>query len=64
MGSFAADFVTQDLIMLGLIAYPGFLIALYLGQKFHDKIPQKRFYQAVEILLCLSVIVLIMQILY
>ena len=61
-GSFAADFVTKDLILLGLIAYPGFLLSLFLGQKLHDKIPQKTFFNIAEAVLAFAAMSLIVKV--
>ena len=59
-----AGFVTQDIIILSLIGYPGFLIALYLGQKFHDQIPQKTFFALTEMILAIAAAVLFIKVLF
>jgi len=56
IGSFAAELITKDLIVMGLIACPGFLVALYIGQKLHDKVPQKLFFRIADgILVCTAI---------
>ncbi len=58
IGTISTGLLTTDLMIYGLYAYPGFLIALYLGQRLHGKIPQAKFFIAVECLLALSAILL------
>lgn len=62
IGTVGTGMLNWDLFLLGLYAFPGFLFALYLGQKLHNKIPQKRFFVAVDVLLALSAILLIFKI--
>lgn len=59
IGTVGTGLLTYDLLIQALYAYPAFLIAMYLGQKLHDKIPQKKFFLAVECLLALSACMLI-----
>ncbi len=62
IGTVSTGLLTYDLFITSLYAYPGFLIALYLGQKLHDKIPQDKFFILVEGLIALSAILLIFKI--
>ncbi|PCI55345.1 MAG: hypothetical protein COB36_06890 [Alphaproteobacteria bacterium] len=62
IGTISIGLLTYDLFITALYAYPGFLLALYLGQKFHDKIPQEKFFYLVEGLLALSATLLIFKI--
>lgn len=62
IGTIGTGLLTYDLFMQALYAYPTFLIALIMGQKLHDKIPQKRFFIAVECLLMISAMLLIFKI--
>ena len=59
VGAVSTGLLTWDLFVLSLYAFPPFLLMLYLGQKYHDKIPQKAFFIAVELLLALSAVLLI-----
>jgi len=63
IGTVGTGLLTYDLFIQALYAYPIFLCALVLGQKLHDKVPQKRFFIAVECLLVLSACLLIAKIL-
>lgn len=62
IGSSEFGWITPDLMKLGLIAYPGFLAALALGQMLHDKIPQKIFFMIVEAILVFSVLSLVLKV--
>ncbi len=62
IGTISVGLLTYDLFITALYAYPGFLLALYLGQKFHDKIPQEKFFYLVEGLLALSATLLTLKI--
>ncbi len=59
IGTLGTGLMSFDLFMTSLYAYPAFLIALYLGQTLHGKIPQERFFKAVEVLLGVSAVLLI-----
>ncbi len=59
IGTVSTGLLSWDLFMYSLYSFPAFLIALYLGQKFHDKVPQKHFFLAVEVLLALAAVLLI-----
>ena len=50
----AADMFSSNIILLALYAFPGFLLALFLGQKLHKKVPQTLFFKGVEIILILT----------
>lgn len=63
VGVVGTGMMTQNLLINGLYAFPGFLLALYLGQKLHDRISPKKFFIAVECLLGLSALLLIFKIL-
>ncbi len=54
--------MTKDLLLLGAMAYPGFLMALFLGQKFHDKIPQVAFFRGVGIVLACTAVSLVLKV--
>lgn len=62
IGTISVGLLTYDLFITALYAFPGFLLALYLGQKLHDKIPQEKFFYLVEGLLALSATLLIFKI--
>ncbi len=62
IGTVGTGLLTWDLFMTSMMAYPGFLFALYAGQKLHDKIPQDKFFLAVETLLACSATLLIIKI--
>lgn len=62
IGTIGTGLLTRDLFIQALYAYPIFLLALFLGQFLHDKVPQKRFFMAVECLLALSAALLIVKI--
>lgn len=62
IGTVGTGLLTYDLFIMSLYAFPGFLIALYAGQKLHGKIPQEKFFIAVELLLATSAILLIWKI--
>ncbi len=64
IGTVGSGLLTWDLFVTALYAYPAFLLSLYVGQRLHDKISQKRFYQAVEILLAVSALLLILKIIF
>lgn len=61
-GVLSLDLVTPQIINLALMAYPGFLLALYLGQKFHDQIPQKIFFRGVEVILACAAVSLLVKV--
>ncbi len=61
-GTVGTGLLTYDLFIMSLYAYPAFLVALVLGQVLHDKVPQKRFFIAVECLLVVSACLLIAKI--
>lgn len=62
IGTIGTGLLTYDLFITALYAFPGFLLALYLGQKLHDKIPQDKFFYLVESLLALSAMLLTLKI--
>lgn len=62
LGMIYTDMFTWEIFMLGLYAFPAFLIAMWAGQKLHDKIPQKAFFTSVEILLFCSAIFLVIKV--
>lgn len=62
-GVIGTGLMTWDLFLTGMYAFPGFLLALYAGQKLHHKIPQEKFFTAVEALLACSALLLIVKIL-
>ena len=64
IGTIGTGLLTMDLFITGMYAFPAFLLSLYLGQKLHDKIPQEKFFMAVELLLACSAILLIMKIIF
>ncbi|PCJ97008.1 MAG: hypothetical protein COA45_10320 [Zetaproteobacteria bacterium] len=64
IGTIGTGLLTYDLFTTALYAFPGFLLALYLGQKLHDKIPQEKFFYLVETLLALSAILLTLKIIF
>lgn len=57
-GTFA-DLYNPELLKTALIVFPAFLAAIILGQILHNKIPQKIYYTAVEIILTITVLLLI-----
>jgi len=61
-GSYAADFISVDLLLLGATAIPAFLVAIFLGQKLHDKIPQKTFLTLIDVLLVCTVLSLLIKV--
>ena len=61
-GTIGTGMITWDIVKLGLYAYPGFLLALWLGQKLHDKIPQKTFFRIVELILFCAAISLTLKV--
>tara|TARA_R110001592_G_scaffold3525_18_gene20018 strand:- start:4131 stop:4850 length:720 start_codon:yes stop_codon:yes gene_type:complete len=63
IGTVGTGLLTTDLFITGMYAYPAFLLALYAGQKLHKKIPQDKFFFAVELLLASSATLLIIKIL-
>ncbi len=63
IGTVGTGLLTYDLFIMALYAYPAFLASMVLGQILHDKVPQKRFFIAVECLLVLSACLLIAKIL-
>lgn len=62
VGTVGTGLLTYDLFIQALYAYPAFLVALIAGQRLHSKIPQKRFFIAVECLLGLSAFLLIVKV--
>ncbi|MGH1403842.1 MAG: sulfite exporter TauE/SafE family protein [Alphaproteobacteria bacterium] len=62
IGTISTGLLTTDLFITGMYAFPGFLLALYLGQKLHGKIPQAKFFIAVECLLAISASLLLVKI--
>ncbi len=62
IGAIGTGMLTPDLAITAMYAYPGFLLALYMGQKLHNKIPQETFFKAVEVLLACSATLLIFKI--
>jgi len=62
IGSVGTNMVNYDLTVLALTAYPGFLLALFLGQKFHGKIPKEVFSNFVTGILILSAVSLILKV--
>ena len=52
----------QQTLSYTLYALPLVLLGLYLGQKYHHKIPQKKFENAIEGLLLVSVLSLILKV--
>lgn len=63
-GFMGTGLLTHELFLTGLMAYPGFLIALIMGQKLHNKIPTDKFFIAVEVLLACSAALLILKIIF
>lgn len=64
IGTVGSGLLTWDLFIMALYAYPAFLLALYIGQRLHDRISQERFHQAVEVLLAVSALLLILKIIF
>ncbi|MDH5723425.1 MAG: sulfite exporter TauE/SafE family protein [Alphaproteobacteria bacterium] len=62
IGMAGTGLFTWDIFILGLYSYPTFLLALWAGQKLHDKIPQKVFFNAVEVLLFFSAMFLVIKV--
>lgn len=62
IGSLGTGMLDKNLLILGALAYPGFMVALFLGQKLHDRIPQKIFFRAVELILVVSAVMLIVKV--
>lgn len=62
IGTVGTGMLDWNLFLMGLYAFPGFLLALYAGQKLHNKIPQERFFIAVDALLAASALLLIFKI--
>lgn len=62
IGVVGTGMFTNEILINGLYAFPGFLCALLLGQKLHDRISQEKFFIAVECLLGLSAFLLIFKI--
>lgn len=63
-GTLTAGLMSWNIVMTALIVYPFFLGALFLGQKLHKKIPQRRFFIAIEVLLSLTALSLMLKALY
>tara|TARA_B100001989_G_scaffold252188_1_gene233433 strand:- start:17 stop:739 length:723 start_codon:yes stop_codon:yes gene_type:complete len=63
IGTVGTGMLTWDIFMTAMYGFPAFLIALVMGQKLHDKIPQKIFFTAVEILLFCSAMFLVLKVL-
>ncbi|MCB1681438.1 MAG: sulfite exporter TauE/SafE family protein [Alphaproteobacteria bacterium] len=53
-GTLGTGLMTWDIFTTAMIVYPFYLGALVLGQKLHKKIPQKRFFTAIEVLLAFT----------
>ena len=64
IGTIGTELLTYDLFITALYAYPGFLLALFLGQKLHEKIPQEKFFYLIEGLLALSAALLVLKIIF
>ena len=62
VGTLGTEMMTWQIFMMAVMAYPGFLLALVLGQKLHSKVPQKRFFTAIEVLLACSALFLILKV--
>ncbi len=62
IGTIGSGLLTTDLFIMGMYAYPAFLLSQYAGHKLHGKIPQDKFFIAVEVLLAVSAILLVIKI--
>lgn len=60
-GTFSAGLMRWDIAETAAIVYPFFLGALILGQRLHSRIPQRRFFLIIEILLSLTALMLIIK---
>lgn len=58
-GTLGAGLMTWDIVFTAAIVYPFFLAALMMGQRLHSRIPQRRFFMIIEILLSLTALLLI-----
>ena len=54
--AFISGMMTSDILWMGATALPGFLFAMILGQYLHNKVPQKIFMGAVDVILLFAVI--------
>lgn len=61
LATWSTGLITLDIVKLSLIGFPGFLLALYLGQKFHDRVPQALFFKLVDVVLICSAVSLILK---
>lgn len=61
VGTFSAGLMRWDIAETAAIVYPIFLGALILGQRLHSRIPQRRFFLIIEILLSLTALMLIIK---
>lgn len=61
IGTVATGLVNTKMLTMVLYAFPCFLLALYLGQKLHDKVPQKHFFKAVDVILVCTALSLILK---
>ncbi len=57
--SYATSLLTKDILVMSIIAFPAFLLAMWLGYKAHNKISETVFKNIVNMLLLLSAISLI-----
>lgn len=55
-GTFGTGLMDWEIFYTALAVYPFFLGALWMGQKLHSRIPQKRFFAAIEVLLAFTAV--------
>ena len=55
-GTFGTGLMDWEIFTTALLAYPFFLGALALGQRLHSRIPQKRFFAVIEVLLAFTAV--------
>lgn len=63
-GTLGTGLMTWDIVTTAVMIYPFYLCVLALGQKLHKKIPQKKFFVAIEILLAFTALSLTLKVLY
>jgi len=61
-GAIGTGMLHADLLILSLYAVPAFILAMVIGQYLHDKVPQRFFFIAVDVVLICTIVSLLLKV--